>query len=98
MRRYKDLDKAEQKKAVKFLMNRNRNDINWNGAGQPEAIKKRLEEITTRIKFCGCGDCEYKLGVEIAKDNVIQEAILDKSIKQAEEAYYPEGTDIIVKV
>jgi hypothetical protein len=98
MKRFKDLNSEEKKRAVKHLLSRNLRDIRWNGAGQSEAVKQRLKEITTRIKFCGCGTCEYNLGVEIAKDNVIQEAQLEKSMKQAEEAFYPEDTDTIVKV
>lgn len=98
MRRFKDLDRAAQKKAVDHLFQRNYREIRWNGAGQPDNVKERLKEITTKIQFCGCGSCEVKLGEEMSKDPVIKEAILGKAMRQAEEAYYPEDTDIIVKV
>jgi hypothetical protein len=98
MKRFKDLNSTEKKKVVDILYRRNINDINWNGAGQPKSVKDRLKEITERIKFCGCGDCEMKLAVEINKDSVIKEVQLDKAMKQADEAFFPEDTDIIVKV
>ncbi len=98
MKRYKDLDSTQKKRAVDFLYRRSINDIRWNGAGQPDSVKARLKEITERIKFCGCTDCDMKLYSEIQKDTVIKEVHLEKAMKQAEEAYYPEDTDNIVKV
>lgn len=98
MRRFKDLDSAEKKQAIDYLFKRSINDIRWNGATQSEPVKKRLREIVERIKFCGCLDCELKLSVEINKDSVIKEAHLEKAMKEANEAFYPEDTDIIVRV
>ncbi len=98
MKRFKDLNSADKKKAVDYLYRRNMNDIKWNGAGQPESVKARLKDITERIKFCGCTDCDLKLFAEINKDSVIKEVQLDKAMKQADEAFFPEDTDIIVKV
>lgn len=98
MKRFKDLDGSQKKQAVNHLFKRSMNDIRWNGAGQPESVKKRLQEITERIKFCGCTDCDIKLTSEINKDSVIKEVHLEKAMKQAEAAYYPEESDIIVKV
>ena len=98
MRRFKDLDSKGKKTAVDYLYRRSVRDIRWNGAQQPDSVKKRLKEIIERIKFCGCGDCEMKLAVEINKDTVIKEVHLEKAMKEAEAAYYPEDEDIIVKV
>ncbi len=98
MRRFKDLDKTEKKQAVDHLFKREMRNIKWNGAGQPQNIQDRLKEIRERIKFCGCTDCDIKLFGEIQKDSVIKEYHLDKAMKAAETAYYPEDKDIIVKV
>ncbi len=98
MRRFKDLDSKDKKSAVDHLYRRSVRDIRWNGAGQPDSVKKRLKEITERIKFCGCTDCDIKLFAEIQKDTVIKEVHLEKAMKEAEAAYYPEDQDIIVKV
>lgn len=98
MKRFKDLTPQQKKQAVNHMFNRGMRDIRWNGAGQPEQVKQRLKEITTKIKFCGCGDCEYKLGVEISKDSVIKESILGEAQSKAEGAYYPEDSDTIISV
>jgi hypothetical protein len=98
MKRFKELTKEQKKKAVDYMYRRVFNDVNWNGAGQPEAVQRRLKEITERIKFCGCGDCEYKIGVEISKDTVIKESVLERAQVAAESAYYPEESDTIIKV
>lgn len=98
MKRFKDLDSTQKKKAVDHLYRREMNEIRWNGAGQPQNVKDRLKEITERIKFCGCTDCDIKLNMEIQKDSVIKEVILDKAMKLADTGYYPEPDDIIVTV
>ncbi len=98
MKRFKDLNSSEKRKAVDFLFSREMRNTKWNGAGQPKNVQDRLKEITERIKFCGCTDCDIKLYKEILKDSVIKEAHLEKAMKTAEEAYYPEDTDTIVKV
>ena len=98
MKRFRELTAEQKKKAVNYMYRRGFNDITWNGAGQPEAVQKRIKEITERIKFCGCGDCEYKFGMEISKDTVIKESILERAQVAAEGAYYPEESDTIIKV
>lgn len=98
MKRFKDLDSKQKKVAIDHLYRRSINDIRWNGAGQSDKVKERLKEITERIKFCGCTDCDMKLTAAIQKDTVIKEIHLEKAMKEAEGAYYPEDTDTIVKV
>lgn len=98
MKRFKDLDSKDKKKAIDHLYRRSINGIRWNAAGQPESVQKRLKEITERIKFCGCTDCDLKLFAAINQDTVIKEVHLEKAMKEAEAAYYPEDQDIIVKV
>ena len=79
MKRFKELNPGQKKQAIDHMYRRELNEILWNGAGQPQNVKDRLKEITTRIKFCGCTDCDIKLSVEIQKDTVIKETILDKA-------------------
>jgi hypothetical protein len=98
MKRFKDLNAADKKKAVNYMFKRGWNEITWNGAGQPDVVKARIKEITERIVFCGCGTCEYKFGEEISKDSVIKESILERAQVAAEGAYYPEDDDTIIKV
>lgn len=98
MRRFKDLNSGQKKQAVDYLFKREMRNIKWNGAGQPKTVQDRLKEIRERIKFCGCTDCDIKLFAEAQKDSVIKEYHLDNAMKVAEEAFYPEDTDIIVKV
>lgn len=98
MKRFQDLNSGEKKSAVDHLYKRSLGNIKWNGAQQPDKIKARLKEITERIKFCGCTDCDIKLWNEIKKDSVITEFHLENATKEAGEAYYPEEKDIIVKV
>lgn len=98
MKRFKDLSSPQKKKAVDAMYKRGMNSIKWNGAGQPDKLKERLKEITERIKFCGCTDCDLKLFAEIQKDNLIKEIILDKAQVTAEGAYYPEDDDTLITV
>jgi len=98
MKRFKDLNSQEKKSAVDHLYKRSFSAIRWNGNGENDKVKARLKEITERIKFCGCTDCDIKLWSEINKDSVIKEVYLEKAMKEAESAYYPEDTDTIVKV
>jgi len=98
MKRFKELTSPQKKKAVDHMFRRGMNGVTWNGAGQTDRVKARLKEITERIKFCGCGDCEYKFGMELSKDNVIKESILEQAQVAAEGAYYPEDDDTIIKV
>lgn len=98
MKRFKDLNPTQKKTVVDRLYRESLRDIRWNGAGETDAVKERLKEITTKIQFCGCGACEYKLGMEISKDSVIKEAQLEKAMKNAETAYYPDDQDIVIKV
>lgn len=98
MKHYKDLDSKQKQKAVNFLFKRRINSVRWNGAGEVDTVKARLKEITERLKFCGCTDCDLKLYAEIQKDSVIKEHHLGEAQKEAESAFYPEDTDIIVKV
>lgn len=98
MRRYKDLNSVEKKAAVDHLYKRSLGEIRWNGVQQPDKVKARLKEITERIKFCGCTDCDIKLWNEIKNDSVIKEIHLEKAIKEANEAFYAEDKDIVVKI
>jgi len=98
MKRFKELNSSQKKKAVDHLYRRGMRDLRWNGAGYPERVKERLKEITSRIKFCGCGDCEIKLSTELNKDSVIKEFVLDSATKEAESAYYPEPDDTLITV
>lgn len=98
MKRFKDLDAGQKRQAIDHLYRRGMNEIRWNGAGQPDKIKARLKEITERIKFCGCTDCDIKLNVEIQKDSLIKEIILDKARDIADSAYYPEDDDTLITV
>lgn len=98
MKRFKELNAGQQRQAIDHLYKRGMRDIRWNGAGYSSKIKDRLKEITDRIKFCGCMDCEIKFSTEIQKDTVIKEFILDNATKQAESAYYPEPDDTLITV
>lgn len=98
MKRFKELTSQQKKIAVDHMYRRGFNDVKWNGAGQPDPVKARLKEITERIKFCGCTDCDLKLFAEIRKDSVIKESILERAQVAAEGAYYPEESDTIIKV
>lgn len=98
MKRFKDLNSAQKNQAIDILYQKGLRQVKWNGAGQPDNVKKRLKEITERIKFCGCTDCDIKLYGEIIKDSVIKEVILDKARVIADSAYYPEDDDTIITV
>lgn len=98
MKRFKELTSPQKKKAVDHMFRRGMNSINWNGAGQTDKVKARVKEISERIKFCGCGSCEFKFGEELSKDSVIKEYILEQAQVAAEDAYYPEDDDTIIKV
>jgi hypothetical protein len=98
MKRFQDLNSEQKKQAVDYLFKREMRNVRWNGAGQPTSVQDRLKEIREKIKFCGCTDCDIKLFSEVQKDSVIKEVQLDRALKQADEAFYPEDADIIVKV
>lgn len=98
MKRFKDLNSSQKRTAIDHVYRRELNEINWNGAGQPQNIKDRLKEIEVKIKFCGCTDCDLKLFAEIQKDSVIKETILDRARTIAEGAWYPEDDDTLITV
>lgn len=96
MRRFKDLDANQKKIVVNHLFKSGMNSIRWNGAGSPENVQKRMEEIRTQIKFCGCTDCDLKLWEAVNKDSLIKEVYLEIAMKAAESAYYPDDNDVII--
>lgn len=100
MKRFKDLDKSQKKAAVDYLFKRfvGKEIYAKPGINKPPHIQKRIKEIQEEVKFCGCMDCFNKYADKANQDSQIKEWVLSKAIEAAEEAYYPEDTDTIVKV
>ena len=98
MRRFQDLTVNQKRQAVDYMFQRGMNSIKWNDGKVSDSISNRIKDLKQQIKFCGCNDCDINLFSEMKKDSAIKELILEQAKVQAENAYYPEEDDIIVKV
>ena len=100
MKRYKDLDAKKKKRAVDYMFQRiaNKELYKLPGGSSNAKLKDRLKEIQEQIKFCGCTDCFNKYSDIASKDPQVKEIILSDAMDAAEQAYYPEDDDNIIKV
>lgn len=100
MKRYKELSSTQKKSAIDFMFKRLTAQEIYRvpNSNVPSNIQKRLKEIREEIKFCGCLDCFNKYADKANKDYQVKEWILSKAMDAAEQAYYPEGSDNIIKV
>jgi len=98
MKRFDDLDSKQKKLAIDFMFNRNMDNVNIAGVGEPDKIKARIAEIKVKMKFCGCLDCENLLGTEVRRDSIIKEIVLSRAKTAAFNAYYSDDQDDIVEI
>jgi len=95
LKTFKELTTKQKTQAIDYMYQRGLKSIHQN---KDDTISKKIKEIKQRIKFCHCHKCEDNLLSEIRKDNFLRELLLDQARDQAENAYYPEENDVIIKV
>lgn len=99
MRRFKDLSKEEKKRAIDIVLKDkmtkgilNEKDI------ASDRIKDKLNKIRTDMKFCGCTSCFNKYLTSAGKDSEVKEYFLSEAQQAAENAYYPDTNELVIKV
>lgn len=102
MKRFKDLDKAQKKNAVDFifkrLMGKEIYDQSKYANKRTDSLNKKLQEIKDSVGFCGCMACLNAFRDKANLDSEVKEWVLAQAMEGAEQAYYPEDGDDIVKV
>jgi hypothetical protein len=102
MKRFKDLDKEQKKKAVDYvykrLLNKEIYDTAKYANKRTDSLNKKLQEIKDSVGFCGCMSCLNSFRDKANLDPVVKEWVLAQAMEGAEQAYYPEADDDIVKV
>ena len=98
MKRFKDLTSDQQTKAIQFLSERELNSLKSCKIDSASPYFLKIKYLKDNIEYCGCINCNVSLFSAIQKDSLIKELIQERAISLAEEGYYPEDHDIIVKV